>query len=249
MATENTHDRLRSPAPATRSRGIPAPGAAPAANVLLVEPHEDTRQLYAGYLAGEGCAVEPTADGREALVRALTQRFHAIVTETRLPGIDGFYLCEVLRRDPATARTPILFLTCDRGLTEERARSMGANAVLVKPCLPDQLVSAVRRFVVDADGAPTAPPPVEQTDADSGRSGVTRPPRSQSRAHHRGNTTTPPLPPPSLVCPTCDGALRYAYSYLGGVSAHNAEQWDYLECPAACGTFEYRHRTRKLRRF
>jgi hypothetical protein len=41
--------------------------------------------------------------------------------------------------------------------------------------------------------------------------------------------------------------LQYLRSHVGGVSALNSEQWDYYECAAGCGTFQYRQRTRKLR--
>jgi hypothetical protein len=68
-----------------------------------------------------------------------------------------------------------------------------------------------------------------------------------NRQHARGRTTTPPLSPPMLLCPQCERQLRYRYSYIGGVSAHRAEQWDYLDCPSGCGQFQYRHRSKKLR--
>ena len=51
-----------------------------------------------------------------------------------------------------------------------------------------------------------------------------------------------------LVCPNCGHALDYRRSQIGGVSARNSEQWDYFDCAMGCGTFEYRQRTRKLRR-
>jgi CheY-like chemotaxis protein len=228
-----------------------ATAAAP--HVLLVDPHEDTRALYACYLTDEGCAVETSGDGREALVQALTRQFDAIVTETRLPGIDGFELCEVLRRDPVTARTPILFVTGDAALSEQYVRSIGANALLIKPCLPEKLLLAVRRVaagIAAADGsAPTACDSIEKAPIDDGQAAAvgraSRP--TLSRTHRRGSTTTPPLVPPTIMCPMCDRRLTYEYSYVGGVSARNTEQWDYLACPGSCGTFEYRHRTRKLR--
>ena len=51
-----------------------------------------------------------------------------------------------------------------------------------------------------------------------------------------------------LVCPSCDQALKYLRSHIGGVSARHLEQWDYFECPAGCGSFQYRERTKKLRK-
>jgi hypothetical protein len=64
----------------------------------------------------------------------------------------------------------------------------------------------------------------------------------------RVETDAPPAAPPSLVCPACDKPLVYARSHVGGVNARSSEQWDYFDCPSGCGTFQYRQRTRKLRR-
>jgi hypothetical protein len=62
----------------------------------------------------------------------------------------------------------------------------------------------------------------------------------------RGRTTTPAMPPPALLCPDCERTLGYLYSYVGGVNPRQAEQWDYFRCD--CGDFQFRHRTRSLRR-
>ena len=58
-------------------------------------------------------------------------------------------------------------------------------------------------------------------------------------------TTTPDPAPPLLHCPHCDRALIYRQTVLAGLTP--LERWDYFDCPR-CGPFEYRHRTRKLRR-
>ena len=68
-----------------------------------------------------------------------------------------------------------------------------------------------------------------------------------SKAHQRFTTTAPPAEPPALTCPTCDRPLTYEQSHIGGVSDRHPEQWDDFTC-STCGTFQYRHRTRKLRR-
>jgi len=63
---------------------------------------------------------------------------------------------------------------------------------------------------------------------------------------HTTVTTEPPTPPPMLHCPSCDERLRYLRSYLAGTRRH-PEQWDDYVC-SRCGKFQYRQRTRKLRR-
>ena len=69
-----------------------------------------------------------------------------------------------------------------------------------------------------------------------------------SHVHNRRETTTPPVSAPPLVCPARDQPLKNVKSSIGGVSIRRQEQWDYLECSGGCSTFQYRRRTRKLRR-
>jgi hypothetical protein len=57
-------------------------------------------------------------------------------------------------------------------------------------------------------------------------------------------TTNPDPGPLQLRCPACMRPLVYQKSIIGGVRP--IERWDYFEC-RACGPFQYRHRTRKLR--
>jgi hypothetical protein len=49
----------------------------------------------------------------------------------------------------------------------------------------------------------------------------------------------------ALRCPTCDRVLVYRHTVFNGLEP--VERWDYYDCHA-CGAFEYRPRTRKLRR-
>lgn len=71
---------------------------------------------------------------------------------------------------------------------------------------------------------------------------------ARSKSLARFTTTTPPIHPRHLRCPSCDLDLRYVSSHIGGVNEQHTEQWDTLTCTNGCGTFEYRHRTRTLRR-
>jgi CheY-like chemotaxis protein len=220
-------------------------------SVLLAEYHDDTRALYGDYLKRAGCMVEEAADGREALAKAIARRHDIVITETRLPGIDGYSLCQLLRRDASTMSTPVIVVTSDAMVCDlERARAAGADATLVKPCLPEALLSEMQRLMEHRLTRDDSVEPVADRSDDNSliveRAGVRRP--ILSRIHRRGPTTTPPLAPPNLRCPVCDKALVYHHSNIGGVSARHPEQWDYFDCPIECGTFEYRQRTRKIRR-
>jgi two-component system chemotaxis response regulator CheY len=213
--------------------------------VLVADGDASTRSLYRESLTLAGCDVMDAADGREALVKALSLRPMLVITETRLPIVDGYALCEVLRRDSVTRAVPILVVTTETRPTElDRARDAGADGVLIKPVSPDALLKEIQRLLCHPErlGEPTT------ADSAAARSSNEQRRRSLAKTHARFETTTPPAKPPDLVCPSCDTPLVYESSHIGGVSSRHPEQWDHYTCPAFCGTFEYRQRTRKLRR-
>jgi len=222
---------------------------------LLVDRDDDTRAMYAEYLRLAHFDVEEATDGREALAKAVSDQPGVIVTETRLPGIDGLELCRLLRDDTLTSTIPILVVTGDAYAPDvARAREAGATEVLIKPCLPDVLMAEIRRLL-DHSSEPRDRSAIAREKADDQlarsvrlieRSVGHRP--TLARSHNRHRTVTPPTPPPQLVCPQCDGPLNYDHSHIGGVSVRHTEQWDYYSCQTGCGTFQYRQRTRKIRK-
>jgi CheY-like chemotaxis protein len=223
---------------------------------LVADGDSDSRSMYAESLKLSRWVVDEAADGRDALAMALSRRPDLIITDTHLPGISGLDLCSILRRDVATRSTPIVLVTSAGHAPDlERARVAGATTVLVKPCLPDALLAAADALIEQSRllraRSAEACRKIPRQLADSARlleqsQAAAR--RIMSRTHQRGETDVPPAAPPPLICPSCDRALDYKSSQLGGVSARNAEQWDYFVCSTGCGTFQYRQRTRKLRR-
>jgi CheY-like chemotaxis protein len=224
--------------------------------LALIAVHEsDSRSMYGESLKLANWSVEEATDGREALALALAQRPDLIVADSWLPGISGYELCHILRHDLATRLTPIVMVTSDAIVRDlERAKSSGASSVLVKPCLPETLIAEANKLLEHSresrDRSAGARHKTSDRLAHSGQP-IEKPrvaTRNMSRTHQRGKTVLPPAAPPNLRCPGCDRMLIYQSSNVGGVSARNAEQWDYFTCTNSCGTFQYRHRTRKLRR-
>jgi len=213
--------------------------------ILVADVDNGTRSRYRESLRRLGCDVVEAADGREALVHALSHRPTLVVIDADLPVIDGYALCDVLRRDSVTRGVPILVVTTETQPTElDRARDAGADGVLIKPVSPDVLLNEIQRLLRHPEQTSTSGP-LKPTAA--------RAPKARSRKplnkdHSRFETTAPPNPPPTLVCRVCDRPLLYEQSYLGGVNARQPERWDHYRCPGGCGTFVYRHRTGKVRR-
>lgn len=232
---------------------VPSPRPVPLA--LVVDADRDTRALHALTLEPLAVEIQEAEDGADALARVAVRPPQLVVAELRLPRIDGVALCSLLRNDPATHDATILLVAASaRPVDIERARRAGADDVLVKPVDPEEVREHARQLIARAeklrtssaqpragDAVQLAPAPAGLEDAERTRH------RTLSRTHARETTVVPPTPPPRLRCPSCDQKLTYDHSYVGGVSAKFAEQWDYFTC-ARCGTFQYRHRTRRLRR-
>ena len=244
---------LRTPERATDTN--PLPRSAPLPRILVVSADDDTRALYVQSFQEIGCHVIEASDGRDALAKALASPPSLVVSETGLPFLDGYALCEILRRDRATAGVPVLIVTAERRPAEMvRARDAGADIVVAEPTTPQHIVSLSRRLISEtkdprdpaaaAKASAAAPPEISENalaDFEERR-------RSASvEVHSRFNATTPARPPFSLICPTCERPLTYHRSHIGGVNDRHLEQWDYYTCPV-CGVFQYRQRTRALRR-
>jgi CheY-like chemotaxis protein len=206
---------------------------------LIVEPDADTRLLYRTALAPIATTLIETDDGAEALGRAIAERPDVIVMELRLPRVDGAALCSLLRGDPATAHIRLVVVTGETPGSDNirAAAAADVDAVLGKPCDIDELVATVKRVC-------SAPAFEDVTSAPAAEESATSP-RKKSRRPDAHFTTSPPRPAPHVFCPRCTAPLTYRYSYTGGVSARFPEQWDYFTC-AKCGTYRYRHRTRRL---
>ena len=227
-----------------------------AASVLVADDDPETCRLVANALGLRHDQIRRATDGRVALALALGSAFSCVITETTLPFIDGYALCELLRTDSATRSTPILVVTAEErtGLLA-RALQAGANAVLTKPVPPETLRAEIDRLMRATHDRHEHAEPCsrEGTKRLANSDGVSHRPHTsggrRNRNHHfeRFPTTNPPIQAPLVLCPTCAHLLTYQTSHVGGVSASFAEQWDYYDCPTGCGQFRYRHRTRKLR--
>jgi CheY-like chemotaxis protein len=221
--------------------------------VLIADADPDARMLCRGAFARAGCDVVEVADGRDALANVFACRPSVVITELTLPFVDGYALCDILRRDPLTAGVPILVVTAAVDLAD-RAEHIGVDAVLLKPTTPEVIVSEARRLLAASrelrarSTAAREQATAQQQPVDLLTRSKSQPRTARTKAHHRFTTTSPPMPPPALSCPSCDRALKYEQSHIGGVSDRHPEQWDYFVCSSGCGTFQYRQRTRSIRR-
>jgi CheY-like chemotaxis protein len=115
-----------------------------AGRVLLVEPHDDSRAMYADYLAWNGFRVTAVRTAAGALRHMSHERHDAVITCLRLRGMDGFALRVALAAWRRTSHVPVIAV-CSCAADHQRAFwDQGFAAVLMKPCLPDVLLSSVQ---------------------------------------------------------------------------------------------------------
>ena len=120
--------------------------------VLIVEDHDDTRQMYAAFLSSSFEGME-AATGEQALARIAERRPDLIITDLSLPGIDGLDLIAQIRRQPDGERIRVICLSGYGAHTyEERAHAVGCNRVLQKPMTPDALEQIAHELLRDSAG-------------------------------------------------------------------------------------------------
>jgi len=113
--------------------------------VLVIDDERELCALIADYLQPLGYEVEAEHDGRAGVERALAEKFHAVILDVMLPGIDGF---EVLTRIRARSQVPVLMLTA-RGDETDRivGLEMGADDYLPKTFSSRELLARLRTVI------------------------------------------------------------------------------------------------------
>lgn len=127
--------------------------------ILVVDDDADAVELLSFNLKKAGFAIGTAFDGIEALKKARTLLPDLILLDLMLPELDGFAVCEILRRDEATAKIPVVMLTAVSGeLGRLAGLDSGARDYVTKPFSLSLLVSKVEDLLkkADSEGAKAA---------------------------------------------------------------------------------------------
>ncbi len=116
--------------------------------LLIVEDNTELLELMRSNLRQAGYSTLTATNGIEALKKARSGSPDLILLDLVLPEMDGFAVCECLRRDPATAAIPIIVLS---GLTSTMTRyagiESGASEYVTKPFTSEELLSRIEHWL------------------------------------------------------------------------------------------------------
>jgi CheY-like chemotaxis protein len=106
--------------------------------VLIIDDEDDIREVAALSLESvAGWEVVTASSGSQGLARALEHQPDAILLDVMMPGMDGPTTFRELRKNPATAKIPVLLLTAKvQSSDQRRFADLGVEAVLFKPFDP-----------------------------------------------------------------------------------------------------------------
>jgi DNA-binding NarL/FixJ family response regulator len=112
--------------------------------LLIVDDDPNLLRAVAACLRGEGYEVDTARSGDEALIHIAQLLPDLIVSDIRMPRMDGYALARQLRNNPRTDLIPVIFLTAKDESSERIAgiRS-GVDAYLTKPFEPDELIAVI----------------------------------------------------------------------------------------------------------
>lgn len=115
-----------------------------ARRLLVVDDEATLLKAVAATLRAEGYDVRTARSGRDALASVNQTTPDLILSDIRMPGMDGFEVARILRSNPRTALIPIIFLTA-KGELKHRIAGFrtGVDAYLTKPFDPDELLAVI----------------------------------------------------------------------------------------------------------
>ena len=122
--------------------------------MLVVDDSALIRQVISDTFVPAGMDVTTAADGMEALSHLKEFTPDLIIADILMPVMDGWALCEEVRRSAATRDIPFIFLTTERDVPKRiKGLEMGADDYVCKPFSKEELLARAERLLARAGRA------------------------------------------------------------------------------------------------
>lgn len=124
-------------------------------SVLIVDDEPMARTLLRLMLVRAGFDVIEAEDGFDALERIDERIPDIMILDVMMPGMDGFTVCETVRKQDGVSELPIIMLSAKTDTESvNRGLRVGANKYLTKPISPDDLTRQVRDLLENVGSRP-----------------------------------------------------------------------------------------------
>lgn len=126
-----------------------------AERILIVDDDVDTLRLVGLMLQRQGYQIIAASNGNQGLAKAFEERPDLILLDVMMPDMDGYEVTRRLRKNPATASTPILMFTAKTQLDDKvTGFEVGADDYLTKPTHPTELQAHVKALLARTTNKP-----------------------------------------------------------------------------------------------
>ena len=117
-------------------------------NVLIVEDSPIQAELLRRFIVSKGFNCAIATDGEAGLLSIQTSRPDIIISDIQMPVLDGYQMCERIKKDPQTQSIPVILLTALTDPTDViRGLNAGAEAYLTKPYDNERLYAQIKRLL------------------------------------------------------------------------------------------------------
>ena len=118
------------------------------AKVLIVDDSKESIDLLQYFLKPAGFQILKAGDGPSALDMVEKELPDIILLDIMLPQLNGYEVCEKLKRDVRTKNIPVIFITAMTGDEDEaKGLALGAVDYITKPINPDLVRARVRNHL------------------------------------------------------------------------------------------------------
>ena len=115
--------------------------------ILFVDDLPDTRDVFRLAFGIQGHSTRLAANGREAVEAAQEEQFDAIIMDVEMPEMNGFDAVKEIRQRENGQQVPIIMFTAyGDGEASQKASEAGADLLLHKPILPQELLAKIENL-------------------------------------------------------------------------------------------------------
>lgn len=122
-----------------------------AKKILVVDDEVDVLKFVVYRLEMDGYEVVYAIDGPSALTVAAREKPDLIFLDLKLPGLDGYEVCERIKAQDELKHIPVIFITADVGIKNENIRKARGEGYILKPFEAEDLLNKAREYLGSAE--------------------------------------------------------------------------------------------------